>query len=86
MDFLQSKTAFNLALTLMVFLIIAAVMLVSNIANENEAMRKEILNSLEITIGRKEPCIATVSYNTWEAMNELEIYRWVVACEESVGI
>lgn len=48
-----------------------------------EAMRWSIINETVLTVGQPGPCSTQVHLSVWESMNQLEVYRWVIACEDA---
>lgn len=51
---------------------------------EKDLIEKNTLDDLVLTVGDTEPCKADVHYRVWdEMMNELDMYRWIIACEDA---
>jgi hypothetical protein len=49
-----------------------------------EAIKQNTLDEVVLTVGDpKGECSALVHLSTWDKMNQLQIYRWVVACEDA---
>lgn len=53
---------------------------------DRDYMESQIRATTRLQVGRAEPCITEVTLSTWEAMNELSIYRWVAMCEAEHGL
>jgi hypothetical protein len=50
-----------------------------------EAIRMSVVENTVLQVGTKEPCIAKVHLSVWDSMNQLEVYRWVVECEDTTN-
>ncbi len=49
-----------------------------------EAIKQNALDEVVLTVGDPSgECTALVHLSTWDKMNQLQIYRWVVACEDA---
>lgn len=44
---------------------------------------KRVREQTLIQIGTREPCVAEVSLEAWQALNRMGVYKWVVACENA---
>lgn len=53
--------------------------------DQRQLIRDAVIQETTLVVGRNEPCLTHVALGTWEAMNELEVYRWVTACEDRVA-
>lgn len=36
-----------------------------------------------LTVGVDDPCQVEVPLESWDSLNQMKIYRWVVACEDT---
>jgi len=52
-------------------------------AMETERIEERAVAETMVTIGVSEPCKAEVSLAAFESLNQMGVYRWVVACEDS---
>lgn len=51
--------------------------------DQGELIERNVLKETSITVGVNEPCKVNIMLSAWNDMNQLEIYRWVIACEDS---
>ena len=51
---------------------------------DQDSIKRSAINQLVLNVGTKEPCITQVHVSTWKVLNQLEVYKWVVACEEKL--
>ena len=49
---------------------------------DRKNIEQSVIDSIILTVGSGE-CTAKVHLSVWENMNQLEIYRWIVACEDA---
>lgn len=50
---------------------------------DQELIRQSVINETILTVGQPGPCSTQVHLSVWKNMNQLGIYRWVIACEEA---
>lgn len=49
-----------------------------------EAIKQNALDEVVLTVGDpNSECSAHINLSVWDKMNQLQIYRWVVACEDA---
>lgn len=50
-----------------------------------EQIRQNVINETIIRVGEPGdgPCSVDIPLETWDEMNQIGIYKWIVACEES---
>lgn len=49
-----------------------------------EAIKKDTIDKVVLTVGDpNSECSAHINLSVWDKMNQLQIYRWVVACEDA---
>ena len=53
-------------------------------ALEVERIKQNTVAEATVQIGNAEPCMVDIRLAAWEAMNDMNIYRWVVACEDAL--
>lgn len=51
-------------------------------ALEVERIKQNAISETTIEVGNEDPCMVEISLAAWENLNQMQIYRWVVACEE----
>jgi len=78
-DYLQASLAFVLVCTGIYFLAESLFWY----ADQKELLLQNQLKELTLHIGVTEPCVAEVHYSIFSDLNELQVYRWVLACEEA---
>lgn len=75
--------------TLAVFLVCAGLWFfqdsISQTIIDAEAIKKGVIENTVLRVGTKEPCVTKVHLSVWDSINQLEVYRWVVACEDTTN-
>ena len=77
----------HLQLSLTAFLVCGAMWLFQDtlisVVLDEDHLRKTIIDSMSLTVGVHEKCQAEVHLSSWPELNQIQIYRWVVACEDA---
>lgn len=50
---------------------------------QSDLLKRAAVRETLIEVGQTEGCTARVSLEVWAEINRLEVYRWVVACEDA---
>lgn len=50
---------------------------------QRQLIEQSTLNNIVIRIGPPDQCGVNVNLSVWPDMNQLQVYRWVIACEEA---